>query len=129
MAKRTALERVQKMADGKPRVTVADIRHVVDQIVERFHPAKIWLFGSFAYGTPTPDSDVDLLIAMDTALRNVQQAVEIRKAVAFPFPVDLLVRTPQQIAERLALGDVFFHEVLTNPDYSPTPKIDYRERL
>ena len=101
------------MADGKPRVTVADIRHVVDQIVERFHPAKIWLFGSFAYGTPTPDSDVDLLIAMDTALRNVQQAVEIRKAVAFPFPVDVLVRTPQQIAERLALGDVFFHEVLT----------------
>ena len=101
------------MTDGKPGVTVADIRHVVDQIVERFHPAKIWLFGSFAYGTPTPDSDVDLLIAMDTALRNVQQAVEIRKAVAFPFPVDVLVRTPQQIAERLALGDVFFHEVLT----------------
>jgi predicted nucleotidyltransferase len=101
------------MADGKPSVTVADIRHVVDQIVERFHPAKIWLFGSFAYGTPTPDSDVDLLIAMDTPLRNVQQAVEIRKAVTFPFPVDLLVRTPQQIAERLAVGDVFFQEVLT----------------
>src|SRR5262249_2403583 len=113
IARSTGLGRVQKMADGKPRVTAADIRHVVDQIVERFHPAKIWLFGSFAYGTPTPDSDVDLLIAMDTSLRNVQQAVEIRKAVAFPFPVDLLVRTPQQIAERLALGDVFFHEVLT----------------
>ena len=78
------------MADGKPRVTVADIHCVVDQIVERFHPSKIWLFGSFAYGTPTPDSDVDLLIAMDTSLRNVQQAVEIRKAVAFPFPVDLM---------------------------------------
>jgi len=105
MAKSTGPERGQKMADGKPRVTVADIRHVVDQIVERFHPAKIWLFGSFAYGTPTPDSDVDLLIAMDTALRNVQQAVEIRKAVAFPFPVDVLVRTPQQIAERLAFGE------------------------
>src|SRR5262252_10905154 len=109
----TGLGRVQKMADGKPRVTVADIHCVVDQIVERFHPSKIWLFGSFAYGTPTPDSDVDLLIAMDTSLRNVQQAVEIRKAVAFPFPVDLLVRTPHQIAERLALGDEFFCEVLT----------------
>jgi len=100
------------MADGKATVTVADIRHVVDQIVERFHPVKVWLFGSFAYGTPTPDSDVDLLIVMDTSLRNVQQAVEIRKAIAFPFPVDVLVRTPQQIAERLALGDIFFHEVL-----------------
>jgi len=62
---------------------------------------------------PTSDSDVDLLVAMDTSLRNVQQEVEIRKAVDFPFPVDLLVRTPEQIAKRLALGDGFFHEVLT----------------
>ena len=75
----------------------------------------VWLFGSFAHGTPTSDSDVDLLVAMDTALRNVQQAVEIRKAVAFPFPVDLLVRTPKQIAERLVLGDGFFRHVLFNP--------------
>ena len=112
MVRGTGLGRAQKMADGKATVTVADIRHVVDQIVERFHPVKVWLFGSFAYGTPTPDSDVDLLIAMDTSLRNVQQAVEIRKAIAFPFPVDVLVRTPQQIAERLALCDIFFHEVL-----------------
>jgi hypothetical protein len=47
------------------------------------------------------------------ALRNVQQAVEIRQAVDFPLPVDLLVRTPKQIAERLALGDGFFRDVLT----------------
>lgn len=102
-----------KMAQGNTAITFSDIQRVVDQIVERFRPNKIWLFGSFAHGTPTSDSDVDLLVAMDTSLRNVQQAVEIRKAVDFPFPVDLLVRTPEQIAKRLALGDGFFHEVLT----------------
>ena len=101
------------MAQGNTAITLSDIQQVVDQIVERFRPDKIWLFGSFAHGTPTSDSDVDLLVAMDTSLRNVQQAVEIRKAVDFPFPVDLLVRTPKQIAERLALGDGFFRDVLT----------------
>ena len=101
------------MAHRETAITLSDIQDVVDQIVDRFHPDKIWLFGSFAHGTPTSDSDVDLLVAMDTALRNVQQAVEIRKAVAFPFPVDLLVRTPKQITERLVLGDGFFRHVLT----------------
>ena len=93
--------------------TGRDIADVVAQIVERFHPQQVVLFGSHAYGTPTPDSDVDLLVVMETSLRHIEQAVEIRKAVDFPFPIDLLVRTPQHIAERIALGDVFLREVLT----------------
>jgi len=100
------------MAWLKTTATMRDIADVVAQIVEHFHPQKVVLFGSYAYGTPTPDSDVDLLVVMETPLRNVEQAVEIRKAVDFPFPVDLLVRTPQQIAERVALGDVFLREVV-----------------
>ena len=92
---------------AKDNVTARDIADVVAQLVESFHPQKVVLFGSYAYGTPTPDSDVDLLVVMETPLRNVEQAVEIRKVVDFPFPVDLLVRTPQHIAERVALGDVF----------------------
>jgi hypothetical protein len=43
----------------------------------------------------------------------MEQAVEVRKAVDFPFPVDVLVRTPHDIAARVALGDVFLREVLT----------------
>jgi predicted nucleotidyltransferase len=93
--------------------TLTDIQQIVWRIVERFHPQKVFLFGSYADGEPTPDSDVDLLIAMETSLRGVEQAVEIRKAVDLPFPADLMVRTPQQIAERLALGDVFLREVVT----------------
>jgi predicted nucleotidyltransferase len=97
----------------KTPATLADIQQVAQRIVERFHPQQVILFGSYAYGQPTPDSDVDLLIRMETPLRGVEQAVKIREAVDFPFPVDLLVRTPQQIAGRLALGDGFLREVLT----------------
>ena len=97
----------------KTTATERDIAEVVAQIVGHFHPQQVVLFGSYAYGTPTPDSDVDLLVVMETPLQHVEQAVEIRKAVDFPFPVDLLVRTPQHIAERVALGDVFLREVLT----------------
>jgi len=101
------------MAEVRTRPTLGEIQQVVQQIVERFHPLKVILFGSYAGGTPTADSDVDLLVTMETPLANVEQAVEIRTEVDFPFPTDLLVRTPQQIAERLALGDVFMREVLT----------------
>ena len=83
----------------------------VEIIVQQFHPRRVVLFGSYAHGKPTPDSDVDLLVEMETALSNVRQAVEIRKAVDFPFPTDLLVRTPEQVAERMKLGDVFLRDV------------------
>lgn len=100
-------------SDVKKPVPMENIKQVVEKIVERFHPDKVILFGSYAYGQPTYDSDVDLLVLMETSLRNVEQAVEIRKAVDFPFPADVLIRTPEQIANRLALGDVFLREVIT----------------
>ena len=49
---------------------------------------------------------------MDTPLRGVEQAAAIRKAIGFPFAVDLLVRTPEQVADRLAMGDTFIKEIL-----------------
>ncbi len=90
----------------------AEIQRVVDEVVRRFWPLRVVLFGSYAYGQPTSDSDVDLLVTMETPLRAVDQAVAIRDAVEFPFPTDLLVRTPRQIEERLAMGDPFLKEVL-----------------
>ena len=97
----------------QPPVPRAHIQRVADEIVRRFRPRRIILFGSHAYGSPTPDSDVDLLVAMDTQLRTVDQAVAIREAVDLPFPADLLVRTPRQIEERLAMGDQFLAEILS----------------
>ena len=92
-------------------VTDEVLREVVRRIVEVVQPDKVILFGSHAYGTPTPESDVDLLVIMKTEQRSVEQAVAIRQAVDFPFPVDLLVRTPEQVEERLRLGDFFIAEI------------------
>src|SRR5712692_7711865 len=94
-------------------MTLDNLKRVTEQIAARFRPQKVILFGSHAYGIPTRDSDVDLLVVMESALRSVEQAVEIRKAVDFPFPTDLLVRTPSQIAHRLQAGDQFLHEVIS----------------
>ena len=94
-------------------VTDAEITQVVQQIAARFQPRRVFLFGSYAYGKATADSDVDLLVEMETSLRGVEQAVEIRRAIDLPFPTDLLVRTPAQVAERLAMGDVFLREIVS----------------
>ena len=94
-------------------VTRGDVQRVVDDVVRLFRPRRVVLFGSYAYGHPTRDSDVDLLVIMETSLRSVDQAVAIRDAVDFTFPTDLLVRTPGQIEERLALRDPFVQEILT----------------
>ncbi len=80
-----------------PRVTpMSAIRRYARQIVRRFHPEKIILFGSYAYGKPSPDSDVDLLVVMPTR-NQVEQAVRIDEAIEERgFPLDLLVRTPRR---------------------------------
>jgi predicted nucleotidyltransferase len=75
-------------------------------IAEEFHPDKIILFGSFAWGTPHKDSDVDLLVVMP-AYNQHSQAVRILWRLAAPFPVDLIVRTPKEMQWRLAEGESF----------------------
>src|SRR5262249_50620845 len=82
------------------------IRRFACQVVERFHPDKIILFGSYAYGTPHADSDVDILVIMP-ARNQLAQAVKVRLAVDYNFPLDLLVRTPKNLSWRLAEGDSF----------------------
>jgi predicted nucleotidyltransferase len=89
------------------------IRRFARQIVERFAPQRIILFGSYAYGTPTPDSDVDLLVVMPTR-NQIEQAVRIDEAIEERgFPLDLLVYTPKVLAQRLRLGDSFMQEIMS----------------
>jgi predicted nucleotidyltransferase len=88
------------------------ITAVVKQIAEKFRPEKVILFGSYAYGKPKPESDVDLLVIMDTSLHNSEQAAKIARAIDYHFGLDLLVRRPQQLARRLKLGDYFLQEVM-----------------
>lgn len=88
------------------------IKRLAEQIAREFHPDKIILFGSHAYGRPGPDSDVDLLVIMRFRGRPVRQAIAILNKLNVLTPIDLLVRTPEQVQERLALGDQFMREIL-----------------
>src|SRR5258708_29875794 len=72
------------------------IRRYARAIADEFHPDKIILFGSYAYGTPNEDSDVDLLVVMPTWDQH-SKSVQIRWRLTAPFPLDLLVRTPKEM--------------------------------
>lgn len=94
-------------------ITAAKIRKAAQKIVAEVDPEKIILFGSFAYGDPTLDSDVDLLIIMKTALRPCDRVRQISALLdPRPFPVDIIVRTPAELAEQLRIKDCFFREVM-----------------
>ena len=93
-------------------VTLRAIRRYAQQVAERFDPDQIILFGSHAYGTLNADSDVDLLVVTPT--RNpLDQALKIRLAISAPFPLDLLVRTPETLKWRLEEGDCFLREIVS----------------
>src|SRR5581483_4101795 len=87
-------------------VTRAAIRRLAAEIAEKFKPEKIILFGSYAYGRPHRDSDVDLLVVMP-ARNEIDQACKIDVALDYSFPLDLIVRTPKNLAWRLKEGDWF----------------------
>src|SRR5258706_8338400 len=88
------------------------IRELCKEIVERFRPQKVILFGSYAYGVPNADSDIDLLVVMPFEGRMHEQAVKIRKGLKSAMPIDLLVRTPEQVRERVEMEDFFMREIV-----------------
>lgn len=98
--------------DVRTRIPEQVIHELAIQIAERFRPIRIILFGSYARGAPKPESDIDLLVIMDTALRETQQALEIRQFIRPLFGLDILVYTPQNIEQRLAWGDSFLREII-----------------
>ncbi len=89
-----------------------NIQAFVREVVARYHPRRVILFGSYAYGKPTADSDVDLLVVMPHRGHPAAQAAEIRKNVRAGFPMDLVVRSPKEIKRRMAMGDYFIHEIM-----------------
>src|SRR6516164_4972546 len=93
-------------------VPSAVIREYARQIADQFQPEKIILFGSYAYGKPHKDSDVDMLVVMP-AHDEINQAVRILEKTNSSFPLDLIVRTPHNLRWRLKEGDWFLREVIT----------------
>src|SRR5881296_2743544 len=101
-------ERWYRGADIPLRV----IRRYARLVAERFQPDKIILFGSYAYGTPHADSDVDILVIMP-ARNQLDQAYRIRLAVPAPFPMDLIIRTPKNLDWRLKEGESFLTQIMS----------------
>jgi uncharacterized protein len=88
------------------------IRHFAREVARRFHPDKIIMFGSHAYGNPHADSDVDILVIMPCR-NQLDQAVKISLAIDPPFPLDIIVRTPHNMRWRLEEGDSFLTEIVS----------------
>lgn len=90
------------------------IQAYCDAIAREFRPQKIVLFGSYAYGRPTPDSDVDLLVILPFRGNDVAKAIQIRSRFDTPFPLDLIVRKPEFITRRQRERDMFIERVTTH---------------
>ena len=97
-------------------ITQRQIETYAKDVARQFRPLKIVLFGSYAYGNPTEDSDVDLMVVMPkdpSGIRNRDKAIAIDSAIPATFPLDLLVRNPEDIAWRLEEGDCFLQDVFS----------------
>ena len=88
------------------------IQEFCDRIVREFHPDRIILFGSHARGDAGKYSDVDLLVIMPFEGHSARKAADIRIRLKPSFPLDLVLRTPETVERRLALGDFFLQEVM-----------------
>ncbi len=89
-----------------------EIKRIVDQIIEKYQPEKIILFGSFAYGKPGVASDVDLLIIKQTNQRRVDRIKEVLMKVQSDLPIEPLVYTQKELETRIDLGDFFFQNII-----------------
>ncbi len=92
------------------------ILRLVEKIKEKYAPERIILFGSYAYGTPNKDSDIDLLIIKETKERPIDRRVAVRKIVSDPnrrIPFEPIVLTPEELKKRVEIGDQFIKEILT----------------
>ncbi|OGZ46946.1 MAG: hypothetical protein A3J54_01915 [Candidatus Ryanbacteria bacterium RIFCSPHIGHO2_02_FULL_45_13b] len=91
------------------------INEIKNRIVREYKPEKIILFGSYAWGEPHKDSDFDFFIIKDTQTPSLKRIEEVDRIFSRrEFPMDFLVYTPEQVENRLKIGDLFVKDILTN---------------
>lgn len=90
------------------------IKNITDTIIQEFKPEKVVLFGSYAWGKPEKDSDVDLFIVKDDPKKNTREMAIDLEMILFKrdIPLDLLVYKPDQVAKRLEINDPFIKKIL-----------------
>ena len=87
---------------------------IVEKLISKYKPLCIILYGSYAYGNPTEDSDIDLLILKNTNKRRVDRFVQVKKIIYDPrnkIPISPLIYNPKELEERLRIGDDFIKEI------------------
>jgi predicted nucleotidyltransferase len=105
--KEEAKEKVQKARET--------IRLIADKLKENYNPEKIILFGSYAWGLPDEDSDLDLLVIKDTEETSHHRNVTARALVSSlrtGYGLDIVVITPEELKSRLEIGDQFLQEII-----------------
>jgi len=111
--RRSALVSTEVRPTGFPPVAET-LPRAIDRLARNLKPEKIILFGSYAYGTPTPDSDVDLLIVANSRGKDIYTAASL---LLYPrlFPVDIIVATPREVESAYKGGRVngfFIREIV-----------------
>ena len=111
------LDRAHELVTLPPVITIDEtlIESATQTLVSEFHPEQIWLFGSHAWGTPTSDSDLDLMVVVrdsdEPAIRRSQRA--LRCLQGLPMPKDVIVPTRAQVDRYKHLRASLFHQILT----------------
>jgi uncharacterized protein len=96
-----------------PAFSEERLQKAVERIISVLHPEKVILFGSYAYGRPDPDSDVDILVVMETNERASERVKAVSRLLSpRPFPLDVIVRTPGEVERDLKRVDPFMRELL-----------------
>lgn len=96
-------------------VTPELLQTIVQRIIESFQPQRVVLFGSHAWGEPRPESDVDFLVVTKTLshLRPAHRRFQVKRICQPPFvSMDVLVYAPEEIRDRVAMGDLFLPKIL-----------------
>ena len=89
------------------------IKRIINKAIEEIKPEKVVLFGSQAYGKPNRDSDFDLLFIKNTKRKGIARYRWVDQHISHVVPMDILIRTPAEIKERLLMGDPFYKEIMT----------------
>jgi predicted nucleotidyltransferase len=93
-------------------IEMEKIEGFVQRLVKAYEPEQVILFGSYATGTATQDSDVDLLVVMPCEPPFARKSAEMRTTLKADFPLDLIVRSPEKLAQRISWNDFFIRDIV-----------------
>jgi uncharacterized protein len=112
MAPQVTRDNERRESERERMTPLETIQELSQRIAREFQPDRIILFGSYAYGTPRPDSDVDLLVVLPFDGKGFRKSLEILNRMNPPFDVDLIARRPDDVTRRYAEGDPMIREAL-----------------